>query len=168
MLLLGLLLVVHDRDLVGLGHDLHGRLCPDHAVPPHIGALGALLDGLEEEAGRLAVVLPDEAAVGEHGREVVGEDAAPEGQQVVPRRRRLPERGLLLPHRDGVELLEGGGGATREAAADGEAPVRQRRRRRREAPPRRAARGRRRRRRRRGAQGERDPGGHRSGKGNGG
>jgi hypothetical protein len=30
---------------------------------------------------------------------VVGEDAAPERQQVVPRRRRLPERGLLLPHR---------------------------------------------------------------------
>ena len=65
----------------------------------HIGALGSLLDGLEEEAGRLAVVLPDEAAVGEHGGEVVGEDAATEGQQVVPRRRRRPERRLLLPHR---------------------------------------------------------------------
>jgi len=41
----------------------------------HIGALGALLDGLEEEAGRLAVVLLDEAAVREHRREVIGEDA---------------------------------------------------------------------------------------------
>lgn len=43
------------------------------------GALGPLLDGLEEEAGRLHVVLGDEAAVGEHGGEVVGDDALPHG-----------------------------------------------------------------------------------------
>ena len=67
----------------------------------HIGSLGGLLDRLEEEAGRLAVVLPDEAAVGEHRREVVGEDATLEGQQRVPRhsRSRRPEGILLLPHR---------------------------------------------------------------------
>jgi hypothetical protein len=65
----------------------------------HIGALGALLDGLEEEAGRLAVVLLDEAPVREHRRQVVGEDAPLQRQQVAPLRRRRLEIRLLLPHR---------------------------------------------------------------------
>lgn len=79
--------------------------------------MGALLDGLEEEAWGLAVVLPDEAAVGEHGGEVVGEDASLERKQVVPRRRRVPECGLLLSHRDGVKFLEGGGALARQPTA---------------------------------------------------
>lgn len=107
--------------MVGLGHNLHGGLCPDHAVPPHIGALGALLDGLEQEAGRLAVVLLDEAPVREHRREVIGEDAALERQEVAPLRRRLLKPRLLLPHRDSVELVERGAGAAGDGAA--EAPL---------------------------------------------
>lgn len=69
----------------------------------HIGALGSLLDGLKQEAGRLAVVLPDEAAVREHRREVVGEDASLERQDVATLRRPRLELGLLLPHRCGHE-----------------------------------------------------------------
>ena len=65
----------------------------------HIGALGALLDGLEEEAGRLAVVLLDEAPVREHRRQVVGEDAPLQRQQVASLLRRRLELRLLLPHR---------------------------------------------------------------------
>jgi hypothetical protein len=68
-------------------------------LPYHIGALGALLDGLEEEAGRLAVVLLDEAPVREHRRQVVGEDAPLQRQQVASLLRRRLELCLLLPHR---------------------------------------------------------------------
>lgn len=47
---------------------------------------------------------------------MIGEDAPRERQQVAALRRRRPEPGLLLPHRDGVELVErGGGGAAGDA-----------------------------------------------------
>lgn len=126
-------LMVHDRHMVSLGHDLHRRLRPDHAVPPHIGALGPLLNRLEEKAGRLAFVLLDEAAVREHWREVIGEDAPRERQQVAALRRRRPEPGLLLPHRDGVELVERGGGGAAGDAGGPPAAEAQRARGRREA-----------------------------------
>lgn len=72
------------------------------------GALGPLLDGLEEEAGGVDVVLGDEAAVGEHGGEMVRHDALPHGHQVAlagPPRRRLEEPLpvlLLRPGRHGA------------------------------------------------------------------
>lgn len=125
----------------------------------HIGALGSLLDGLKQEAGRLAVVLPDEAAVREHRREVVGEDASLERQDVATLRRPRLELGLLLPHRcahenthfksnhqsanqdmppphvirrltDGVELLERGGAAGDGPSSAAESPPAQPQRRR--------------------------------------
>jgi len=129
----------------------------------HIGALGALLDGLEEEAGRLAVVLLDEAPVREHRRQVVGEDAPLQRQQVASLLGRGLELCLLLPHRcagrghitrvnqseissrrkhnppgeltDGVELVERGCGAAGEDSGSAPAAVeaQRRRRRRREA-----------------------------------
>jgi len=128
-------LMIHHRHVVGLGHDLHGGLRPYDTVPPHIGALGALLDGLEEEAGRLAVVLLDEAPVREHRRQVVGEDAPLQRQQVASLLGRGLELCLLLPHRDGVELVERGCGAAGEDSGSAPAAVEAQRcrRRRREA-----------------------------------
>ena len=64
-------------EMSGLPGPRAGRpgVTDSESITHHIGALGALLDGLAEEAGRLAVVLLDEAAVREHRREVIGEDA---------------------------------------------------------------------------------------------
>ena len=57
----------------------------------HTDLLVAIDDGLEQEAGRGALVLLHQAAVRQHGRQVVAEDALGEGHQVGAAAGRLPK-----------------------------------------------------------------------------
>ena len=109
------LLVVTNEDVLPASQHFEVRLRPDEAKA---SLPIAILHGLEEEAGRLALVGLDQATIGQDGRDLVAHEAGDEGQvSSRPGLSRQAEECLTIGRVHGGSVAAGKSGLPEIAAA---------------------------------------------------